>query len=247
MSGTVKGIAASVENFATEIAAGGVDARFAMYTYGDAFATKATASKFVLGQGDWTPPSFDSVERPYVGLSDLATFKGFLGELKASSALGAGGGDGEENTIGALAYANGKVAFRDGAAHMFVAIGDNPSHQGGDGVVDSCPSQWIPKTGEALVTDLQGNAAIHVVGHNTDRGLYYNLKSLADKTGGAFLELPSDGNVDLGALQLKDWLTRSFAGTCNDPTLGTTTIVVSAKIAGTRLYQGTLTFEVVIE
>lgn len=248
MSGTVKGIAASVEKFATDIAAGGIDARFSMYTYGDAFATKkASGSTLVIGQGDFEPPAIDPVERPYIGLGELDGFKSFLAELKAFSGLGSGGGDGEENTIGALAYAHRRVAFRDGAARMFVAIGDNPSHQEGDASVDLYPVVFQPPTGDALVEALQGSAAIHVVGHDDAGRGYYNLKSLADQTGGAFLELPGDGNVDLGALQLKDWLTQGFAGTCADPALGSNTIVVTARIGGSKVYQGTLTFEVLIE
>jgi hypothetical protein len=46
---------------------------------------------------------------------------------------------------------------------------------------------------------------------------------------------------------LKDWLTKSFSGTCADPSLGTTTIVVNATISGAKQYKGTLTFDVVIE
>ena len=101
-----------------------------MYTYGDAFATVPSAENpFKVGKGDFAPPEFDADARPYIGLSDVALFKSFLTEMEASSVLGSGGGDSEENTLGALAYANKKVGWRDGAARMFVAIGDNPSHQ----------------------------------------------------------------------------------------------------------------------
>ncbi len=248
MSGTVLGIADSVQKFAEDVAAGGVDARFSMYTYGDAFATMPADSglTFSIAKSDFTAPDWDPDPRPYVGLSDLTTFKGFLAELKANSdtVLGVGGGDGEENTIGALDYANKKVAWRDGAAHMFVAIGDNPSHQKGSSP-DMIVAPFEGPTANDLIASLNGQAPVHVVGYDSgDVEPYYNLKSLADETGGGFIELPSDGVVDLGAMNLKDWLTTSFSGTCNDPTGGTYTIVLQATIAGTKAHVGTLTFEV---
>jgi hypothetical protein len=243
MSGTVEGINDSVQKFAEDVAAGGVDARFSMVTYGDAFATKAADSTFKIGLGDGAPPDFDSDERPYVGLSDLDTFKGFLGELKASSVLGSGGGDSEENTIGALDWASKKSAWRDGAARMFVSIGDNPSHQAGDGTTDIV-APWAPPTGDSVVNALAGTAVVHVVGHDEDRDKFYNLKGLADGTGGAFLDLPSDGVVDLTKLSLKDWLTSAFAGSCEDPTTGRYTITLQATVSGSKAFVGTLTFDV---
>lgn len=248
MSGTVDGIADSIESFTSAIAKEGVDARFSMYTYGDAFATKnAEDSEFTLGLGDFRPPSFDTTERPYIGLTGVNQFRAFLTELKGSDALGVGGGDGEENTLGALAYANDRLAFRDGAARMFVAIGDNPSHQSGDGVSQGYTPSWVPPLGDDLVKKLDGTAAVHVIGHDIPAGTttskFYNLKKLADGTGGAFINLPSDGKVDLGVINLQQWLVSSYSGTCNDATVGTVTIVIKATITGTKVYVGTLTFE----
>ncbi len=247
MAGTVNGIADSVQKFAEDISSGGIDARLSMYTYGDAFATKsATDTTFTLGQGDFAPPTFDQTARPYVGLGDLTTFKGFLGELRASRVLGVGGGDGEENTLGALRYANDKVAWRDGAARMFVAIGDNPSHQKGDGSSLNLGPNWEAPDGNELVSSLAGTAAVHVVGHDITRGKFFNLKRLADGTGGAFLDLPSNGKVDLGALNLKEWLTSSFTGSCGGATAGRYTITLRATITGSKTFVGTLSFDVEI-
>jgi hypothetical protein len=254
MSGTVLGIADSVESFASSISSEGVDARFSMYTYGDAFATKKTdgTSTFKIGLGDFAPPTFDGEERPYVGLSELTQFKGFLQELKSSDVLGVGGGDGEEATVGALAYADGKLAFRDGAARMYVAIGDNPSHQKGDGTNETFTPSWVAPGGDELVKKLDGNAAVHVIGHDlpssTDTtSKFYNLKKLADGTGGAFIDLPSDGKVDLGALNLKQWLISSFNGSCTDATTGTVVVTIKATLKGTKDYVGTLTFDAEIK
>lgn len=245
MSGTVNGIADSVQKFAEEVAAGGVDARFSMVTYGDAFATRSDTTKFTIGKADFDAPDFDGDARPYVDLTLLEQFKGFLTELRGSDVLGVGGGDGEENTLGALAWSNKKLAWRDGAARMFIAIGDNPSHQKGSSTsIDASP--FAPPTGAQVVTDLDGSAVVHVIGNDVGSAPFYNLKTLADQTGGAFIDLPSDGVVDLGALDLKSWLTRSFAGTCTDPTGGTYSIELKATIAGTKSYVGTLTFDVTL-
>lgn len=251
MSGTTTGIANSVQTFAESLAASGVDARFSMYTYGDAFATKSASSTVASFKGDFTPPSMDSVDRPYVGLSDLASFKTFLADLKASSVLGTGGGDGPENTIGTIDYANGHVAYRDGAGKVIIAIGDNPSHQAGSFPAtgtSAWPAQFQPVAGTDLVNRMKGVAAIHVVGHNTGSAPYFNLKSLADGTGGVFLELPAGGNVDLSALKLTDWFTSSFTGTCSSGPKGAYTITINVRVVGLSgtAKTGTLVFDVVV-
>lgn len=242
MSGTVTGIKNSVQKFAEDIAAGGVDARFSMYTYGDAFATKSASSTLTVGLGDFAPPSFDDVERPYIGLSALPAFQSFLTELGGCSCLGNGGGDGPENTLGALAYAHDKVAWRGGAARVFVAIGDNPSHQQGSG--DFITAPWTPPLADTELAHIGGDAVIHVVGRDYGSAPYYNIKQMAAKTGGVFLDLPSDGNVNLSTIGLTSWITSSFAGTCNDPQIGKFLIVVTANITGAKNYVGTLTFDV---
>lgn len=83
-----------------------------------------------------------------------------------------------------------------------------------------------------------------MIGHDDGVSPFYNLKALADQTGGAFLELPSDGVVDLGALNLQSWLTSSFAGTCEDPRVGKYQIVLRATVNGSKAFVGTLTFDV---
>lgn len=249
MSGTVVGIADSIGSFAAAIAAR-VDARFAMYTYGDAFATKAeSGSEFTKGLGVFGLPEIDDVERPYLGLSGLADFNAFLAELKSSLALGSGGNDEPENTICTLDYAYQHLAFRPGAAKVFVVIGDNPSHQGGDGDVDSWPVQFKPTTGAELVSRLGGAGTIHVVGNDTGSSApYYNLKTLADLTGGGFMDLPWDGYVNLNSLRVQDWLTNSFAGGCSTAPAGRYLVIVNVTVVGSggTTKTGTLTFDVTV-
>jgi hypothetical protein len=244
MSGTVNGISESISKFADKVAAGGVDARYSMYTYGDAFATRAKPGKFTAGTGDFDPPSFDNIPRPYVALTDLGTFQKFLTEMKGSGSLGMGGGDAPENTLGALQYANRMVGFRQGAAHMFVVIGDNPSHQKGDG--SSFGPSWLPPSGEDVVSELQGKAVAHVVGKDMGNAPYYNLKKLADSTGGDFKVLPPDGKVDLGSLGFDSWMLSGYRGSCTGLASGTLSVVLKATVVGKKVYTGTLTFAVVV-
>jgi hypothetical protein len=234
MGSTTTGIADSISAFATAMTSGGIDARYAMYTYGDAFATKLTSgSEFTVGKGDFVPPSIDTEERPYIGLSDLTSFQSFIAELKAASCLGSGGGDGPENTVGALDYANTKLAFRTGASKVFVVIGDNPSHQNGDGSVSSYPTSFQPRTGAALVADLKSKATVHVIGETSSSTTYYPLKNLSDGTGGAFIDLPSSGVVDLGALKITDWIKAGYTGTSPAISAGDWTLTITSTYTST--------------
>jgi hypothetical protein len=229
MSGTTLGILSSIDSFTSAISASGVDGQFSMYTYGDAFATKlSTGSEFAVGKGDFTPPTIDPDERPYIGLGTYATFKSFLNELKNSSSLGSGGGDNPENTVGTLDYANKHVAFRDGAARVFVVIGDNPSHQFGDPDVSSYPTAFQPRTGAAVAADLVGLATGHVIGETSTSTTYYPLQNLATSTGGGFIILPSGGTVDLNTLKITDWIKSGFTGTTPALSKGTYKVTLSA-------------------
>jgi hypothetical protein len=242
MSGSVLGIADSIQKFAEEMTASGVDARFSMYNYGDAFATKSWRTKgFLLGQGDFEPPSFDEVIRPYIGLTDLGTFKGFLTEMRGSGVLGTGGGDAPENPLGALWYAYNRVQWRPGAARVFILTGDNPSHQAGDGT--SWPAPWTAVPGDEVVGSLDGNAVVHTVVKDLVFGKYYNLKNISDGTGGVWKPLPADGRVDLGSLGFRDWFANSFRGQCSGVAAGTIEVVIRASVIGKRLYSGALTFK----
>lgn len=244
MAGTVHGISDSIKTFAQKVSAGGVDARFSMYTYGDAFATRGKPGKFLVGKGDFDPPSFDNVARPYVGLSDLGLFEKFLAELKVSGALGSGGGDAAESTLGALQYADRHLGYRPGAAHVFVVVGDNPSHQKGDG--SNFGPSWIPPLGEDVVSELSGRGVVHVVAKDAGKAPFYNLKNLADATGGDFKPLPKDGKVDLTTLGLDAYLTSGYKGVCTGLAAGTIDVVIRATVVGKKVYMGTLAFKVTV-
>jgi len=249
MAGTTTGIADSIQAFSTAITSEGVDARFAMYTYGDAFATKKeTDSEFTIGKGDFPVPSYlDGVERPYIGLSSVSSFLPFLEELKASYALGSGGGDGPENTVGTLDYAWKKVAFRDGSAKVFVVIGDNPSHQA------STTTYWDeadfkPRSGDQVVATLKGQATVYAICEKSSSTTYYPLKKLATGTGGAVIDLPYNGIVDLTSLGIVTWITSGYASECPPLKPGDYTFTITATYASAGLtYTGTLTITAVFE
>ncbi|MFI5300014.1 MAG: vWA domain-containing protein [Polyangiales bacterium] len=244
MSGTVHGVSDSVKRFAQDIADRGVDARFAMVTFGDAFATQP-ASGFAIGHGDFAPPKFDLVARPYVGFGGLDRFTAFLDEMKASKILGDGGNDEPENPLGALEYAWRSLGWRAGAARVFIAITDTVAHQAGDKTT-FITAPWTPPSGEQAIGDLDGDAVVHVVARDRELAPFFQMRALADGTGGATLTLPADGRVDLGKLGLKDWLVNGFRGVCSGAAAGTIELNVHATIVGKRLYEGNLHFKIVV-
>jgi len=249
MSGATNGITDSIETFSTEITSAGVDARFAMYTYGDAFATKkTTGSEFAIGKGDFEVPAYlDGVERPYIGLSTVSSFLPFLQELKDSYALGSGGGDGPENTVGTLDYAWKKVAFRNGAAKVFVVIGDNPSHQA------STTTSWSydefkPRSGDQVVGDLKGQATVYSICRSSSSTYYYPLDKLATGTGGAVITLPYNGIVDLTSLGIVEWITSGYTSECPPLKPGSYTFTITATYSSAgRTYTGTLNMVAAVE
>jgi hypothetical protein len=244
MSGTVHGVSDSVKIFARDLAERGVDARFAMVTFGDAFATQP-ATGFTIGRGELAPPKFDVIARPYVGFGGLDRFTGFLDEMKASKILGDGGGDEPENPLGALEWAWRSLTWRPGAARVFIAITDTVAHQAGD-KTSFITAPWTPPSGAQVIADLDGDAVVHVVARDRELAPFFSLQSLADGTGGAALTLPADGRVDLGKLGLKDWLVNGFRGACSGAASGTIDLDVHASIIGKRVYEGTLHIKIAL-
>lgn len=251
MAGTVNGISDSVREFAASIAESGIDARFAMVTYGDEFSTLQPAeSAYVEGQAEYEASSVDSASRPYVPLTTLETFETFLAELQGSDDLGAGGGDGPENTLGALEYAIDGLSWREGAARVFVAIGDNPAHTA-ESVTEALPdldAHFLPPAVDELLAFLDGTAVVHVVGNDWGSEPYYNLKGLSDATGGAFIELPSDGVVDLTGMKLNNWVGSTYFGVCFGVQPGDREVVIAATVTGDEGdYEGAVSYDVTLE
>ncbi len=250
MSGTVNGIADSISEFASSVAERGVDARFSMITYGDEFSTLSEGeSAYSVGQGEFESSDRDSSSRPYVDLVVLEKFEEFLAEVKASNDLGAGGGDGPENTLGALRYALESLSFRPGAARVLVAIGDNPAHtiDPDDSFTATLADQYLPPAVEDLLASLDGTAVVHVVAHDEERAPYYNLKGLSDATGGAFIDLPADGVVDLTSTALNNWVGSTYFGVCFGLTPGERVFEIAATVTGEAVHEGAVTYDVTLE
>ncbi len=248
MEGAVNGIADSISDFAADVDARGVDARFAMITYGDEFSTMTEGeTDFTVGQAEYTA-GYDIKSRPYVDFQGLSRFQRFLQELQDSDDLGEEGGDSPENTLGALQYAIDTLSWQSNAARVFVVIGDNPAH-----TVDTASSSWtdeqLPPVVDDLLTTLDGTAVTHVVGHDSGVDPYVNLKDLSDATGGAFIELPTDGVVDLTSMSLNNWVSSTYFGVCFgiEPVDAERTLRIQATVTGADEHTGRVTYEITLE
>jgi len=251
MANAVRTIASSVQALTKSLSATGIDVRYAMYTFGDAFATlRKDDEHFAVGRGDYEPPQFDEIARPYAPLADVDTLRKFLHELDGCPCLGTGGGDAPENALGALAFANAHTQFRDGAARAFLVVSQGPTHRPGDASQIKAP--FLPQSPDDLLAQIGGSAVVHVISDGVGEQPYYNLRNLVDRGAGAFFPLGFDTSVALDAPSLQDWFTRGYSGVCGSPDVGTYRIVVTTTIKGTikgsmedgHELVGTLTFDV---
>ncbi len=226
MGNAVTGIADSIEEFAQELDAAGLGVRFSFVTFGDAYDTKLTTnSGYTLGTGADEPPTLDGVERPLLDFtSSLTEFNAFVGEVKANVGFGAGGGDGPENYYGVAAAMNAKSSSGVGGAQpplsrrsdvpfYQILVGDNCGHS------EEIPgatldSAWEPPSVLDLGTVLgDGSVTIHTVereGFDSELSCQddqVTLDEISDATGGAKLEFPASGEVDLSAIDLAEFIT----------------------------------------
>ncbi|MBN2191716.1 MAG: VWA domain-containing protein [Polyangiaceae bacterium] len=247
MSGTVNGIADSISDFATSVSERGVDALFSMITYGDEFATFTEGEEaYTVGQAEYSATGVDSSSRAYVDLSELDRFQAFLTEVRDSDDLGEGGGDGPENTLGALDFALEHLSWRPGAARVVIAICDDAAHMADDGFSSSLESHFVPPEIDDLLDDLDGTAVVHVVGNDIGEEPYYNIKGLSDETGGAFIDLPEDGIVDLSSTTLNEWVGSTFFGVCFSVPPGDRELVIDANVTGGEEHSGSVAYDITL-
>ena len=218
MSSTLSGVTKSIQAFVDSVAAEGVDMKLGLVAYGDLFAVKKVGSSLggtaPLGAGDGS----DS-DRPFLDLTDVATFKALNASLFAT-----GGGDAPENTLGATKYAFDTITWRMGAAKVMFVTGDNSAHLPGNGTTYGV---WNPPTAEALIDLLKGNATVHTI--SPTLGGTYDFSLLAAATGGKKFPL---SNPDLTSLHFADWFTNSYKATCDSIEAGVYEIVITATIEG---------------
>lgn len=234
MGGEITGVKNSIDLFSTNIASR-VNARFALVTFGDAFSTKRTSgSAFTYGSGAYTPPAWDSPERPYVDLTNLSSFKALLAELTAQS----GGGE-SENDYGAINWAASNLSFTGSVRH-YILMTDAPSWTNdshGDGIVDP----FIPPNPDTLLAGLTGT--VHCISPERTAGPT-NVKTLSDGSGGVWIEMPASGTVDLNALGIDTAVSYPYILTISSiNTAGTYLIEVTITKGGKT---GVITYSVVM-
>jgi len=197
MSEEIGGVRNSVISLAEELGSSGFDVRFAAVPFRD----------------DVVTPVFDFSD-------DVEEFREFISTLSAS-----GGGDWPEDDLDAIAYAYDNLSFEEGAQKVFILLTDAPAHERGDG------TPYASYTLDELVAHLRGEVPVHVVGpagltqnvnyleRKPDNSpyfvenqmMYVNVSQIAERTGGIFMTMPADGNVDLTALPIIELITNAFS------------------------------------
>jgi pimeloyl-ACP methyl ester carboxylesterase len=117
-----------------------------------------------------------------------------------------GGCDGPENALEAIEYAHRNLAWRPGAARIYVLITDIGMHTAGTSCngLGACTDQTLTSI-QALIG---ATSTVHVVAPEDEFSRTYAGSAdpwrLADATGGRRLVLPPGGDVDLNALEIAD-------------------------------------------
>ena len=208
----------SVQGFATALQAAGVDATFGIVTYGDAYDTldpNSTQFSGVTGvAGDYLPRAWDTAERPRLDLSsNIDPLKALLDAITAT-----GGNGVTENALGAMQYSYQTRNWRTNSQKIFIVVTDAPGHtpdsfesevDGAD--PNSGPTEytfWIPPTQYDLGQELIGNVVVHSIAPETVTE-DVNVGEFSMATGGRFIEMPGDGDVDLVEYKLAETIAYS--------------------------------------
>ncbi|MFH1390070.1 MAG: vWA domain-containing protein [Candidatus Margulisiibacteriota bacterium] len=173
MSGSITGAKNSIVAFAASLEAAGVDAKFALVTYGDS-AIHPTPAGYI------TSESFSDATyvRPVLDFNNAATLQATLDAVHAD-----GGGDGPENPLDAIMYGYNNFSWRAGAQRVIVVITDINGHQNVAG--DTSSNNKCLTSIEAVALNLAGKAVVYAVSPNysTDQSPYCDVRRLADGLG----------------------------------------------------------------
>ena len=191
MGAAINGVRSSVVTFAQNLDSRGLNVRFGSIGYsgpGGIPTTPATSPCEFLG--------------PF---QEPTTVLEFQAHVQSSWYLGSGC-DSPENGLEAIEYAHQHVEWRPGAARVYIDITDASHHTSATNCngVGACTDESL----SSITSLLGGTSVIHAVAaadafaRTVDGGLDPWL--LADATGGQKLILPSDGSVDLNALNIAD-------------------------------------------
>lgn len=211
---TMKDALESVQNsviaFAGLLGSSGLDARLGAVTFGDAFDTLAqNSNRSGVSIQDKTPPSeVDREERPSFELtSDYLSFQTFIAEDSPRE-----GRDDTENSLGALAFAHRRLAWREGAQRILVVITDNCSHTEVSNFFITEP--WAPERYEDVLEELRSKATVHVIGSGRLCENFGTINMAAftgvGGTGGMF-HAWEGGDFDLADLGLTQAIQNSYA------------------------------------
>jgi len=159
--------------------------------------------------------------------ADPEEFKDWVETLEAS-----GGTMGAENALNAAMDAFTDFTWRRNAQRIFILITDASMHQPDDW--DDFEHDNTENDLDTVCAALESQAAVHVVSSALDSLLEGNTnpRYLAACTGGLWLELPTDGYVDLGdeivVAMSTSWV---IAFPSSDPS-GTHTVELTIKLDG---------------
>ena len=209
MGEEIDSVKASVLAFAEYLKSQGFDLRLGAVAYTDS----------VIGYTPLTENYTDSTTGFYHFIKGL--YAGYMGD---------NGNEWPENGLDAIYFAYKHFSYRGGVQKIFILITDAPLHGVGDGDSYEHNCQFNLE----MITDtLSGNVVVNVVSpdkkmdgvyaeygyEESDGSIYWSTdydtlhihpKDLATKTGGKWVQLPYDGNVDLSVLPIGSTITESW-------------------------------------
>jgi len=214
MGGTIDGIKNSIIAFSQTLEAAGVDAKFALVTFGDS-ALHPTPAGFITSEGF----SDASSERRVLDLSSAASLQSVLGSVEAD-----GGGDSPENaldaekwvlTVNATTGAFTNLSWRTGAQKVEIILTDVNEHQSVE--ADTSSDNKCTTTGTLEIARIRNfNVKVYAVSPNftVSQWPYFDVRKKADgfgegrttaeaaefSSGGAWIQMPYGGDVDLTTL-----------------------------------------------
>lgn len=221
MAGQITAVKNSIVAFASTLEAAGVDAKFGLVTYGDS-ALHPTPAGFI------TQESFTDASniRPILDLTTAARLQATLESVTADR-----GGDGPENPLDCTKWALhtndttgslDNLTWRTGAQKIFIIITDINAHQ--NIAADTSSDNKCTTTATLEVARIRNfNAKVYAVSPNytISQSPYADVRILADgfgegrttaeavtyTSGGQWIRMPSDGDVDLTELGISGTLT----------------------------------------
>lgn len=188
MGEEISGVKASIINFLDYLANQNLNLQVAGYAYADATV-------------EYKPLASD--------YSNTSVFYTWIDGLSAGY-MGFNGGDWPENGLDPIAEAMDDLSWRRGAQRIFILLTDDSFH------MDDDVSSWTVDT--LYNTKLKNKAIVHSIGKDKTAtanlgGPYEQLDNeqyLSEVTGGRWVEMPADGNVDLTATPIANIIAAGY-------------------------------------